>query len=98
VLCDHGRGMAFLAAEGIVPGNEGRGYVLRRLIRRAVVQARRIGLDRVHRLPAVIVEQVGPWYPEVVENAQRVADVVRVEEERFRETLERGSKVFVKKL
>ncbi len=94
VLCDHGRGMTFLAAEGIVPGNEGRGYVLRRLIRRAVVQARRIGLGEVYRLPSVIVEQVGPWYPEVVENAARIEEVVRVEEERFRETLERGSKVF----
>jgi alanyl-tRNA synthetase len=94
VLCDHGRGMTFLAAEGIVPSNEGRGYVLRRLIRRAVVQARRIGLDRVYRLPAVIVEQVGPWYPEVVENASEVERVVRAEEERFRETLERGSREF----
>jgi alanyl-tRNA synthetase len=94
VLCDHGRGMTFLAAEGVVPSNEGRGYVLRRLIRRAVVQARRIGLDDVYRLPAVIVEQVGPWYPEVVENAAEVERVVRAEEERFRETLERGTKEF----
>jgi len=94
VLCDHGRGMTFLVAEGVVPGNEGRGYVLRRLIRRAVVQARRIGLEQVYRLPAVIVEQVGPWYPEVVENAERIEQVVRAEEERFRETLERGLKVF----
>ncbi len=94
VLCDHGRGMTFLAAEGIVPSNEGRGYVLRRLIRRAVVQARRIGLDAVYRLPAVIVEQVGPWYPELVENADRIEDVIRIEEERFRETLDRGIRVF----
>jgi len=94
VLCDHGRGMTFLVAEGIVPGNEGRGYVLRRLIRRAVVQARRIGLEQVYRLPAVIVEQVGPWYPEVLANAERIEHVVRAEEERFRETLERGLKVF----
>ena len=94
VLSDHGRGMTFLIAEGVVPGNEGRGYVLRRLIRRAVVQARRIGLDGVYRLPAVVVGQVGPWYPEVVEHAERIESVVKAEEERFRETLERGLKVF----
>jgi alanyl-tRNA synthetase len=94
VLSDHGRGMTFLVAEGVTPGNEGRGYVLRRLIRRAVVQARRIGLDDVYRLPAMVVDQVGPWYPEVVEHAARIGSVVRVEEERFRETLERGLKEF----
>jgi alanyl-tRNA synthetase len=94
VLSDHGRGMTFLVAEGVTPENEGRGYVLRRLIRRSVVQARRIGLEAVHRLPAVVVEQVGPWYPEVVEHAERIEHVVRIEEERFRETLDRGMKVF----
>ena len=94
VISDHGRGMTFLVAEGVTPSNEGRGYVLRRLIRRAVVQARRIGLDRVYRLPAIVVEQVGPWYPEVVENAAEIERVVRAEEERFRETLERGLKEF----
>jgi len=94
VLSDHGRGMTFLVAEGVTPGNEGRGYILRRLIRRAVVQARRIGLDAVYRLPAIVVEQVGPWYPEVVEAAAEIERVVRAEEERFRETLERGTKLF----
>jgi alanyl-tRNA synthetase len=94
VLSDHGRGMTFLVAEGVLPGNEGRGYILRRLIRRAVVQARRIGLEGIYRLPAIVVEQVGPWYPEVVEHAGQIERVVRAEEERFRETLERGTKVF----
>ncbi len=94
VLSDHGRGMTFLIAEGVLPANEGRGYVLRRLIRRSVVQARRIGLEGVYRLPAVVVGQVGPWYPEVVEHADRIESVVQAEEERFRETLERGLKVF----
>ena len=94
VITDHGRGMTFVIAEGVTPSNEGRGYVLRRLIRRAVVQARRIGLDDLYRLPAVVVEQVGPWYPEVVEHADTIERVVRIEEERFRETLERGTKLF----
>jgi alanyl-tRNA synthetase len=94
VLSDHGRGMTFLAAEGVTPSNEGRGYILRRLIRRAVIQARRIGLDDVHRLPAIVVEQVGAWYPEVLGAADEIERVVRAEEERFRETLERGMKEF----
>jgi len=94
VLTDHGRGMTFLVAEGVIPSNEGRGYVLRRLIRRAVVQARRIGLEDVYRLPAVVVEQVGAWYPETVEHAGTIERVVRAEEERFRETLERGMREF----
>src|SRR3954469_19234026 len=87
VISDHGRGMTFLVAEGITPSNEGRGYVLRRLIRRAVVQARRIGLDSVYRLPAIVIEQVGPWYPEVVENRGEMERVVKAEAERFRATL-----------
>jgi alanyl-tRNA synthetase len=94
VLCDHGRGVTFLVAEGVTPSNEGRGSVLRRLIRRSVVQARRIGLPAVYPLPRIVVEQVGPWYPEVVENAAEIERVVRDEEERFRETLDRGMKEF----
>ena len=94
VLCDHGRGVTFLVAEGVTPSNEGRGYVLRRLIRRSVVQARRIGLPAVYPLPGIVVDQVGPWYPEVVENAAEIERVVRAEEERFRETLDRGMKEF----
>jgi alanyl-tRNA synthetase len=94
VLSDHGRGMTFLIAEGVTPSNEGRGYVLRRLIRRAVQHGRRIGLEDVYRLPAVVVEQVGAWYPEVVEHADEIARVVRAEEERFAETLERGLREF----
>ena len=94
VLTDHGRGMTFLAAEGVTPSNEGRGYILRRLIRRAVSQGRRIGLTGIHRLPAIVVEQVGPWYPEVVEHAGEIERVVRDEEERFSQTLERGMREF----
>jgi alanyl-tRNA synthetase len=94
VITDHMRGATFLIAEGVVPSNEARGYVLRRLIRRAVVQARRIGLEDLYRVPAIVVEQVGPWYPEVPEHAGEIERVVRAEEERFRETLERGTAVF----
>jgi alanyl-tRNA synthetase len=94
VLADHGRAMVFLIAEGITPSNEGRGYIVRRLIRRAVQQGSRIGLRDVYRLPAVVIEQVAGAFPELLEHAAEIERVVRAEEERFDETLERGLKVF----
>jgi len=94
VLADHARGMTFLVADGITPSNEGRGYILRRIIRRAVVQASRIGLRDVYRLPSVVVRQMGNAHPELREHADEIERVVRAEEERFAETLERGMKVF----
>jgi alanyl-tRNA synthetase len=94
VLADHGRGMTFLVGDGVTPSNEGRGYVLRRIIRRAVHQARTIGLDDLWRLSDVVVEQMGPWFPELPENRERIRDVLRAEEERFTETLARGLKLF----
>jgi alanyl-tRNA synthetase len=94
VLADHGRGMTFLVGDGVTPSNEGRGYVLRRIIRRAVQQARTIGLDDLWRLSDVVVDQMGPWYPELPENRQRISEVLRAEEERFTETLARGLKLF----
>jgi len=94
VLADHGRGMTFLVGDGVTPSNEGRGYVLRRIIRRAVQQAQRIGLRDIHRLSAVVVEQMGEAYPELPEQAEEIARVVRQEEERFGETLERGLRLF----
>jgi len=94
VLADHGRGMTFLVGDGVTPSNEGRGYVLRRIIRRAVQQAQRIGLQDVHRLSAVVVEQMAAAYPELPGQAEEIARVVRQEEERFGETLERGLRLF----
>jgi alanyl-tRNA synthetase len=94
ILVDHGRGMTFLVGDGVVPSNEGRGYVLRRIIRRATVQARRIGLPAVYPLTGVVVEQMRDAYPELADGASEIERVVRAEEERFLETLERGLKVF----
>jgi len=94
VLADHGRGMTFLVGDGVTPSNEGRGYILRRIIRRAVQQAQRIGLHDVYQLPAVVVEQMGGAYPELREHAAEIETVVRAEEQRFLETLERGMKLF----
>ena len=94
VLADHGRGMTFLVGDGVTPSNEGRGYVLRRIIRRAVQQARTIGLDDLWRISDVVVDQMGAWFPELSENRDRIRDALRVEEERFTETLARGMKLF----
>jgi alanyl-tRNA synthetase len=94
ILADHGRGMTFLVGDGVSPSNEGRGYVLRRIIRRAVQQARTIGLRELWPLTGVVVDQMGPWYPELHEGKGRIQEVVRTEEERFSETLARGMKLF----
>ena len=94
ILADHGRGMTFLVGDGVTPSNEGRGYVLRRIIRRAVHQARTIGLDELWRISDVVVDQMGNWFPELPENRERIREVLRAEEERFTETLARGMKLF----
>jgi alanyl-tRNA synthetase len=94
VLADHGRGMTFLVGDGVTPSNEGRGYILRRIIRRAVQQGRRIGLDNVYRLSGVVIEQMEDAYPELREHAGEIEKIVREEEERFTETLGRGLRIF----
>jgi alanyl-tRNA synthetase len=94
ILADHGRGMTFLVGDGVTPSNESRGYVLRRIIRRAIVQARRIGLPAVYPLTGVVVEQMRDAHPELGERAAEIERTVRAEEERFQETLERGLKLF----
>jgi alanyl-tRNA synthetase len=94
VLADHGRGMTFLVADGVTPTNEGRGYVLRRIIRRAVQQARKIGLEDLWRLSDVVVDQTSAWYPELEGNRVQIQEVLRAEEERFSETLARGNRLF----
>ena len=94
ILADHGRGMTFLVGDGVTPSNEGRGYVLRRVIRRAVQQARVIGLSDLWRITRVVSEQMAPWYPELEEHRSQIEATVRSEEERFNQTLERGLRLF----
>ncbi len=86
--------MTLLVADGVTPSNEGRGYVLRRIIRRAVQQAQRIGLTDVWRLSAVVVDQMGHAYAELSDAAPEIKRVIRAEEERFSETLTRGLERF----
>src|SRR5207245_693375 len=84
VLADHGRAMTFLAADGIAPANEGRGYVLRRIIRRAVQHGARIGLESpfVARLSDIVIEQMREPYPELAEHRDEIHRVLTAEEER----------------
>jgi alanyl-tRNA synthetase len=96
VLADHGRAMTFIAAEGVAPSNEGRGYVLRRVVRRAVQHGLRIGMEApfLPGLTDVVIEQMGVAYPELVEHRDDLHRVLAAEEERFGETLERGMAKF----
>ncbi|MDQ5821921.1 MAG: alanine--tRNA ligase [Actinomycetota bacterium] len=96
ILADHGRGMTFLAGEGIAPSNEGRGYVMRRIVRRAVLQAGRIGLESpfLARLSDVVIDQMDEAYPELAETRTDVHRILTAEEERFSETLQRGMRLF----
>ena len=94
VIADHGRGMTFLVADGVKPSNEGRGYVLRRVIRRAVQQAQTIGLDELWHLTDVVVEQMGDAFPELREHAAEIQRVIKTEEEQFERTLTRGMSIF----
>src|SRR3954447_13600676 len=96
ILADHGRGMTFLAADGVTPSNEGRGYVMRRVIRRAVLQAGRIGLEPpfLAGLAGVVVAQMGEAYPELAGARAEIERVLAEEEQRFGEPLARGLTLF----
>ncbi len=92
VIADHSRASAFLIADGVLPSNEGRGYVLRRIIRRAVRFGRVLGLEKpfLYETALVVVEEMGDVYPELLRAKQTIEKILLLEEERFRETLERG--------
>ncbi|MDO9190487.1 MAG: alanine--tRNA ligase, partial [Sulfurimicrobium sp.] len=92
VLADHIRACSFLIADGIIPGNEGRGYVLRRIIRRAIRHGYKLGARAAffHRMVADLVAEMGDAYPELKESQARVTEVLKQEEERFFTTIEHG--------
>jgi alanyl-tRNA synthetase len=96
VLADHGRAMTFLAADGITPSNEGRGYVLRRIVRRAVQHSSRIGLEPpfLGRLADVVIDLMSGSYPELAEGRREIQRVLETEEERFAQTLATGMRLF----
>jgi alanyl-tRNA synthetase len=95
VIADHIRACAFLVVDGVIPGNEGRGYVLRRIIRRAIRHGYKLGQKQpfFHRLVPDLARVMGDAYPELRKSQERVVQVLGAEEERFAETLENGMKV-----
>ena len=92
VIADHIRACAFLIVDGVIPGNEGRGYVLRRIIRRAIRHGYKLGARAAffHRIVPDLAAAMGEAYPELLAAQTRVTDILRQEEERFFETIEHG--------
>ncbi len=92
VISDHVRAMSFLIAEGVLPSNEGRGYVLRRIMRRAMRHATLLGASDpvIHKIVPTLVKEMGQAYPELVRGEQMIEETVRLEEQRFLKTLSRG--------
>ncbi|MBW2604717.1 MAG: alanine--tRNA ligase [Deltaproteobacteria bacterium] len=95
VIADHSRAAAFLIGDGVLPSNEGRGYVLRRIMRRAIRYGRNIGLTRpfLHETAKVVFDIMKPAYPELSEAAPFITNVIQNEEVRFSETLDHGLKI-----
>lgn len=103
VIADHIRALTFAIADGAVPGNDGRGYVLRRILRRAARYGRKINLHKpfLYKLVDVLVENMGDVFPELVEKKDYVKKIIKAEEESFNATLDRGIELFdeiIKKL
>ena len=95
VIADHIRACSFLIVDGVIPGNEGRGYVLRRIIRRAIRHGYKLGCRAAffHKMVADLVREMGGAYPELSAAQSRVVDTLRIEEERFFETIEHGMRM-----
>lgn len=95
VIADHLRSTSFLLADGVLPSNEGRGYVLRRIMRRAMRHAHLIGCKDplMHKLVPSLIETMGDFYPELGANQKLITESLRLEEERFKQTLDKGLKL-----
>ena len=99
VIADHIRSCAFLIVDGVLPSNEGRGYVLRRIIRRAIRHGYQLGAETpfFHKLVSALAQEMGDAYPELKEKQTLIEDSLKKEELRFAETLEQGLKIFEQK-
>ena len=92
IMAEHSRGIAFLIADGVLPSNEGRGYVLRRILRRACFFGRKLGVEKpfLSQVAEVVIKKMGYTYPELVNNQDLIGEVIKVEEEKFISTLDAG--------
>jgi alanyl-tRNA synthetase len=92
IVVEHSRGITFLIADGVIPSNEGRGYVLRRVLRKACFFGRRLGIDKpfLRQMAETVIGKMGHIYPELVKNHSLVQDIVELEEEKFTSTLDAG--------
>lgn len=95
IITDHARCVTFLISDGVIPGNEGRSYVLRMILRRALRHGKILGMELpfLYKLVDVIVENYGEAYPDLVKNKQKIINTIKKEEERFAKTLDRGYKM-----
>lgn len=95
IITDHARCVSFLISDGVIPGNEGRSYVLRMILRRALRHGKILGMDLpfLYKLVDVVVEHYGKAYPDLVKNKAKIIDTIKKEEERFAKTLDRGYKM-----
>lgn len=95
IITDHARCVTFLISDGVIPGNEGRSYVLRMILRRALRHGKILGMELpfLYKLVDVIVENYGEAYPDLVKNKAKIVDTIKKEEERFAKTLDRGYKM-----
>src|SRR5574344_471069 len=95
IITDHARCVSFLISDGVIPGNEGRSYVLRMILRRALRHGKILGMELpfLYKLVDVVVENYGEAYPDLVKNKAKIIDVIRKEEEKFGKTLDRGYKL-----
>lgn len=95
IITDHARCVSFLIADGVTPGNEGRSYVLRMILRRALRHGKILGVDVdfLHKMVPTVIECYGKAYPELVEKQAKIIDVITKEENRFKQTLDRGQKL-----
>lgn len=96
VISDHARALCFAISEGVLPSNEGRGYVIRRILRRAVVKALDLGIEEafLFRVVGRVIDVMRGAYPEVADNGENIALIVKSDEERFQRTLSRGMTIF----
>ena len=95
IITDHARCVTFLISDGVIPGNEGRSYVLRMILRRALRHGKILGMDLpfLYKLVDVVVDAYGEAYPDLVKNKAKIVDTIKKEEERFNKTLDRGYKL-----